>query len=152
MMLAAPFAGMGGTILHGSWSRFASDLLIEDELLDHTADSAKDGIQNNTESLDNTLAEDRYKQNVANWRSCRAYADMGSKDGPHHWSRLKRSWVQPGTSEADTSSTAAIKWKSSAQVAVDGGELESQTPDLLALESWVRRSRPSMHAQHRQVD
>ena len=53
MMLAAPFAGMRGTKGVGSC----------DVLPDHTADSAKDVILNNASSL-NTLAEDRYKQNL----------------------------------------------------------------------------------------
>ena len=49
--------------MDGSWSGFADDLLIKDVLPDHTADSAKD-VSNNAASLDNTLAEDRYKQKL----------------------------------------------------------------------------------------
>ena len=59
MMLSAPFAGMEGSNMDGSWSGFADDLFIKDEIPDHTAESA-----NNAPSLDETLAEDRYKQNL----------------------------------------------------------------------------------------
>ena len=62
MMLAARFAGMRGTKVDGSWSGFADDLFIKDELPDPTADSAKDVILNNAASLNKTLAEDWYKQ------------------------------------------------------------------------------------------
>ena len=64
MMLAALFAGTRGTKADGPWSGFADDLFIKDVLPDHTAYSAKDVILNNAASLDNTLAEDRYKQNL----------------------------------------------------------------------------------------
>ena len=64
MMLTAPFAGMNGTKIDGSWSGFADDLFIKDEVPDHTAESAKDIIMNNAGSLDAALAEDRYKQNL----------------------------------------------------------------------------------------
>ena len=64
MMLTAPFAGMKGREMDGSWSGFADDLFIKDEVLDHTAESAKDIIIDNAESLDAALAEDRYKQNL----------------------------------------------------------------------------------------
>ena len=37
-------------------------LFIKDELPDFSAESAKDIILNNASSLDETLAEDRYKQ------------------------------------------------------------------------------------------
>ena len=48
----------------GSCSGFADDLFIKDELPDHTAESTEDIILNNAASLDETLAEDRYKQNL----------------------------------------------------------------------------------------
>ena len=64
MMLTAPFARMRGTEIDGSWSGFADDLFIKDEVPDHTAESAKDIIIDNAESLDAALAEDRYKQNL----------------------------------------------------------------------------------------
>ena len=64
MMLSAPFAGMVGSKVDGSWSGFTDDLFIKDEILDHTAETAKDIILNNASSLDETLAEDRYKQNL----------------------------------------------------------------------------------------
>ena len=63
VMLAAPFAGVRGTKVDGSWSGFADNLFIKDMLPDHTADSAKDVTLNNAASLDNTLAEDWHKQN-----------------------------------------------------------------------------------------
>ena len=50
--------------MDGSRSGFADDLFIKGELPDHTAESAKDIILNNASSLDETLAEDRYKQNL----------------------------------------------------------------------------------------
>ena len=61
MMLSAPFAGMEGLEVDGSWSGFADDLFIKDEPSDHKAESAKDIILNNASSLEETLAEDRYK-------------------------------------------------------------------------------------------
>ena len=64
MMLAAPFAGMRRTKVDVSWNGFAYDLFMKDVLPDHTADSAKDVILDNAASLDNTLAEDRYKQSL----------------------------------------------------------------------------------------
>ena len=48
----------------GSWSVFADELFIKDEILDHTAETAKDIILNNAPSLDEMLAEDRYKQKL----------------------------------------------------------------------------------------
>ena len=50
--------------MDGSWSGFADDSFIKDEIPDHTAETAKDIILNNASSLDETLAEDRYKQNL----------------------------------------------------------------------------------------
>ena len=49
-----------GSKVDGSWSGFADDLFIKDELPDHTAESAKDIILSNAASLDETLAEDRF--------------------------------------------------------------------------------------------
>ena len=43
---------------------FADDLFITDVPPDHTAETAKDVILDNAASLDTTLAEDRYKQNL----------------------------------------------------------------------------------------
>ena len=48
--------------MDGSWSGFAGDLLIKDELPHHTAVAARDIILNNAVSLDAALAEGRYKQ------------------------------------------------------------------------------------------
>ena len=56
--LSAPFAGMKGTPVDGSWSGFADDLFNKDELSDHTAESVKHII------LNATLAKDRYKRNL----------------------------------------------------------------------------------------
>ena len=64
MMLTAAFAGMKGIEIDGSWSGFADDLFIKDDVPDHTAESAKDIIIDNAKSLDAALAEDRYKQNL----------------------------------------------------------------------------------------
>ena len=81
----------------------------------------------------------------ANWRSCRASADMGSKDGSHHKSRLERSLEEPG-SEADTPSMVAIRrtlsadyrrWRRTGRCEAFG----SQTPDLPVPKSCVRPSR-----------
>ena len=58
MMLSAPFAGMEGSKVDGSWSGFAEDSFIKYEIPDHTAETAKDIILNNASSLDETLAED----------------------------------------------------------------------------------------------
>ena len=69
MMLSAPFAGMKGTKVDGSWSGFADDLFIKDEVPEHTAEAAKDIIMDNAESLDAALAG-----------SCPVYADTGDKD------------------------------------------------------------------------
>ena len=80
MRLSAPFAGMKGMTVDGSWSGFADDLFIKDEVPEHTAESAKDIMKDNAESLDAALAEDRYKQTSASWRSCPVYADTGNKD------------------------------------------------------------------------
>ena len=85
MMLAAPFAGMRGTKVDGSWSGFADDLFIKDVLPDHTADSAKDVILNNAASLDNTLAEERYKQIRRKLKilpSIRRYGEQRRLTGP----------------------------------------------------------------------
>ena len=75
MMLAAPLVGMRGTKVDRSWSGCADDLFIK-ELPDHTADSAKDVILNNAASLDNTLAEDRYKQNLREQENCAEHPPM----------------------------------------------------------------------------
>ena len=64
LRLSAPFAGMKGMTVDGSRSGFADDLFIKGEVPEHTAESAKDIIIVNTESLDAALAEDRYKQNL----------------------------------------------------------------------------------------
>ena len=50
--------------MDGSWSGFADDLFTKNEINDHTADTAKDNILDNAASLDATLEEDRYKQNL----------------------------------------------------------------------------------------
>ena len=50
--------------MDGSRSGFAYDLFTKDELPDHTAESTKDIILSNAPSLDETLAEDKYKQNL----------------------------------------------------------------------------------------
>ena len=55
---------MRRTKVDGPWSGFADDLFLKDVLPDHTADSAKDVLLNNAASLENTLAEDRYNQNL----------------------------------------------------------------------------------------
>ena len=52
MMLSAPFTALRRSKVHGSWSGFADDLFIKDELPDHTAESAKDIIVSNAASLD----------------------------------------------------------------------------------------------------
>ena len=73
-MLSATFAGMEGSKVDGSWSGFADDLFIKDEIADHTAETAKDII------LDETLAEDRYKQNLRKLEivpSIRRYGEQG---------------------------------------------------------------------------
>ena len=57
------FAGVEGSNVGGSWNGFADDLFIKDE---PPAESAKEIILNNASSLDETLAEDRYKQNLRN--------------------------------------------------------------------------------------
>ena len=62
MMLSAPLTALRGLKVDGSWSGFADDLFIKDELPDHTAESAKDIILGN--ALDETLAEDSFKQNL----------------------------------------------------------------------------------------
>ena len=64
MTLSAPFTALRGSKVNGSWSGLADDLFIQDELPDHSAESAKDMILSNAASLDETLAEDRYKQNL----------------------------------------------------------------------------------------
>ena len=76
------------------------------------------------------------------WRLCRASTDMGSKDDSHHWFRLERSWVEPGTSEANMPSMVAIRLKSSAdykrwlqtvrhcEASAPHAHPESQTPNL----------------------
>ena len=113
----------GGTLsqgwkekVDGSWGGFADDLFIKDVLPDHTADSAKDVILNNAESSTTRWQRIGTSKTFANWRSCRASVDMGSKDcSQHWWSRLERSWVEQGTPEADAPpSTVATKRKSSA--------------------------------------
>ena len=50
--------------MDGSWSGFADVLSIKDEVPDHTAEPVKDIILSNAASLDKTLAEDKYKQNL----------------------------------------------------------------------------------------
>ena len=96
---------MEGTPVDGSWSGFADDLFIKDELPDHTVESAEDIILNNAASLDATRAEDR-KISIT-WRLYPASADTKSNDGSHRWSLSARSWAEPGTSEAATPSTGA---------------------------------------------
>ena len=95
MMLSAPFAGMKGTKVDCAWSGFADDLFIKNEVPEHTAEAAKDIIMDNAESLDAALAEDRYKQNLRK----------------PEISPSERYWAQPGTLEADTPSTGAIRRK-----------------------------------------
>ena len=73
---------------------------------------------------------------LANWKSCRASGDMESTDGSHHWSHLERSWVEPGTSEADTPSMVPKRRKLSAchrrwqRTCRHCDAFGSQTPDL----------------------
>ena len=106
MMLSAPFTALRGSKVDGSWSGFADDLFIKDELPDHTAESANDIIVSNAASLDETLAEDRYHQNVRKLEIVPSILRYGR-------SLLERSLAGPGISEAATSSTEATKRKSS---------------------------------------
>ena len=108
MMLSAPFTALRGSKVDGSWSGFADDLFIKDELPDHTAASAKDIILNNAPSLDETLAEDRYKQIFESWRLCPVSADTGSKDHSHRWFPLERFLVGPGRDFFNGSNKAEI--------------------------------------------
>ena len=62
----------GKSQVDGSWSGSADDLFVKDELPDHTAESAKDIILNNATSLDATLSEDRYKQNLRKLETVRS--------------------------------------------------------------------------------
>ena len=64
IMLSKFFAGMDGTKMDGSRSCFADDLFIKYAPPDHTAKSSKDVILDNATSIDTTLAEKRYKQNL----------------------------------------------------------------------------------------
>ena len=84
IMLSAPFTAVRGSKVDGSWSGFADNLFITDELPDHTAESAKDIILSN------------------------------AADDSHRWFPLERSLAGPGTSEAATISTGATKRKPSA--------------------------------------
>ena len=52
MTLSAPFTALRGSKVNGSWSGLADDLFIQDELPDHSAESAKDMILSNAASLD----------------------------------------------------------------------------------------------------
>ena len=63
-VVSTPFTALRGSKVDGSWSGFSDDLFIKDELPDHTAESGKDVILGNAASLDETLAEDRHKQNL----------------------------------------------------------------------------------------
>ena len=120
-MLAAPFAGMRGTKVDGSWSGFADDLFIKDVLSDHKANAAKDVILNNAASLDHTLAEDQYKQNLRKLEIVPSIRRNGERRRLTPLVALERSKVEPGTrshrarhSEPDAPSTVATKRKSSA--------------------------------------
>ena len=94
MMLETPFAGMGRRRkVDGSWSGVADDLFIKDVLPDVTADSPKDVVLNHSTTRRQRIDTSK---TFASWRSCRASVDMVSKDDSHHWTRLERSWVEPG--------------------------------------------------------
>ena len=107
MMLLAPFAGMKGTKVDGSWSGFADDLFIKDEVPEHTAESAKDIIMDNAESLDAALAEDRYKQYLRKLEIVPSIRRYGEQRRP----LMEKYWAEPGTSETDTPSTGALRRK-----------------------------------------
>ena len=86
--------------MDGPWSGCADDLFINDELPDHTAESGEDIILSNAASLDETLAEDRYKHNLRKLEVVPSIRRYGSKDDSHRWFSLERSLAGPGTSEA----------------------------------------------------
>ena len=85
--------------MDGAWSGFADDLFIKDALPDQTADPAKDVILNNAASLDNTLAEDRYKQNLRKLeivpsirrygRQGKAYAHAATESHGRSWTNVQ---------------------------------------------------------------
>ena len=79
MMLPAPFAGMEGLKVDGSWSGFADDLFIKDELPDHTEESSKHIILNNATSLDETPRGGQTYKIFVSWRSCQVSADIGEQ-------------------------------------------------------------------------
>ena len=78
-----------------SWTGFADDRFIKRELYDHTKESAKYIILSNATSIDATLAEGRYKQNLSKLEIVlliRRY--IGSKDGTRRSFSVERSWVE----------------------------------------------------------
>ena len=85
-------------------------LFIKDVLPDRTADSAKDVILNNAASLDNTLAEDRYRQNLRKFEivpSIRRYGEQRRLTSLVPFGKIF--WLEQDTSEADMPSTVATK-------------------------------------------
>ena len=69
--------------MDGSWSGFADDLFIKDEISDHTAETARDIILSNASSLDETLAEDRYKHNLRKLEIVPSIRRHGGTKTPH---------------------------------------------------------------------
>ena len=124
MMLSAPFAGMKGTKVDGSWSGFADDLFIKDEVPDHTAESAKDIIMDNAGSLDAALAEDKYKQNLRKLEIVPRIRRYGEQ---RRLTALVPLWKGPGQSagtlEADTPFNGSNKSEIECRLQANGGEL-----------------------------
>ena len=105
---------MKGTKVDGSWSGFADDLFIKDKVPENTAESAKDIIMDNAESLDAALAEDKYKQNLRKLEIVPSVHRYGEQRRLTALIPLERCWAEPGTLEADSPVTRAIGRKQSA--------------------------------------
>ena len=110
-MLSAPSAGMEGSKVDGSWSGLADDLFTKDEILDHTAETAKDTILNNASSLDEDAGRGQVQTELAQAGDrARVSADTANNDASLRWFFSGRSWAGLGISEGDIHPTGATKW------------------------------------------
>ena len=140
MMLSAPFAGMEETPVNGSWSGFADDLLIKDELPHRTAEATRDVILNNAASPDARLAEVRHTQNLRNLMcvpSIRRYGEQRQLTVlvPHGkiLGRARRRCAFNGSNKAEIEcslQSMAVNWSALGGFLVRTLTLEPQTPDL----------------------
>ena len=141
--------------MDGSWSGFADVLSIKDEVPDHTAEPVKDIILSNAASLDKTLAEDKYKQNLRKLEIVPNIRRNGDQRRLTSLVPLGRILVKAkhlgGRYAFNGSNKAEIECSLQAMAAhwsVCTITMEPQTFDLPVPESSVRRLRVSTHTLH----